>query len=105
MDDLTPKKARRMRGQILLLLRSRHNVQGSRFDSVALTRTLQDLAFDVNLIDVLTLLQDLQDRRYVRFTARPNSRTGRQYFEKIELTAAGRDQVEENVATDPALEF
>lgn len=104
-DDLTPETARRLRGQILMLLRGRHNAQRSRMDDIALTHALQSLAFTVGLNDVVTLLQDLRGRRFVDFTQRHNSFTGRVYIEKIELTPAGRDQVEENQPTDPAVEF
>lgn len=105
MSDMTAGMARRMRGQILLLLRARHNVQGSRFDDVALTHALQSLAIETGIRDVVTLLQDLRDREYVRFMQRHDSMTGRVCLSKIELTAKGRDQVEENQPTDPALEF
>jgi hypothetical protein len=104
MNDLTPAMARRVRRQILLLLWARHNMQGSRFDDVSLTHALRSVAMEVGIRDVVTLLQDLQDRRFVRFMQRRDSFTGRVYLEKIELTAAGRDQVEENTPTDPALE-
>lgn len=104
-NDLSPEVARRLRGQILTLLRVRHNQQRSRMDDVALTHALQSLAFTVSINDVVTLLQDLGDRGYVRFLPRHSDMTRRVYLEKIELTAAGRDQVEENRPTDPALEF
>jgi len=104
-SELTPEQARRLRGQILMLLCARHNTQGHRLDDVAVAHALQSLAFEVSIQDVVTILQDLADRRYVRFQPRRNMLTRRVYLEKIELTAAGRDQVEENVSTDPAVEF
>jgi len=105
MTELTPELSRRLRGQILILLRGRHNMQGHRMDDVEITRALQSLAFEIGINDVVTVLQDLGDRGFVRFGRRRNSFTGRVYLEKIELTAAGRDQVEENRPTDPAVEF
>jgi hypothetical protein len=103
--DLTPERSRRLRGQILLLLRARHNVQASRYDDVGVTHALQSLAFEIGIGDAVTILQDLEGRGYVRYVQRHDSVTGRVYLEKIELTPAGRDQVEENRPRDPALEF
>ncbi len=104
-NELTPKFARKLRGQILILLRGRHNMQGHRLDDIELARALQSLTFEVGINEVVTIVQDLEDRGYVRFRSRHNSLTGRVYLDKIELTAAGRDQVEENVTIDPAVEF
>ncbi len=105
MNEMTPALSRRMRGQILMLLRARHNSQQTRFDDVGLTHALRALACTVSIQDVVTLLQDLADRKYVRYRQTRDSYTGRVYLERIELTSAGRDQAEENVATDPAVEL
>lgn len=103
--DLHPDKARRLRGAVLTVLCANHNRQGHRLDDVLLGGALQGLLFDISSNDVLTILQDLKDRDYVRYVQRRNWLTGRMYCEQIEITARGRDLVEENIKADPAVEF
>lgn len=104
-EGLDPELSRRLRGCILKLLRARHNMQSSRMDDVALTHALQALAFTVIIQDVVTLLQDLHDRGYVRYEQKRDFLTRRVRLEKIELTAAGRDLVEESAPAVPAVEL
>jgi hypothetical protein len=103
--EVNPEVSRRLRGCILRLLRARHDAQLTRMDDVALTHALQNLAYSVGINLVVTLLQDLGDRGYIRFTQRRDFLTGRVRLDKLELSSAGRDLVEENVKPDPAVEF
>lgn len=102
---MIPEKARRMRGAMLMVLCGNHNRQAARMDDVSIGRALMSLLFDVSANEVVTVLQDLKDREYVRFVPRRNSLTGRTYLEQIEITARGRDLVEESSRPDPAVEF
>lgn len=102
--ELDTAVLRVMRGDILKLLKGRHDAQQSRMDDVALTHALQSLAYErINVFIVVTMLQDMKDRGFVRYEQRRDHMTGRIRLEKIELTSAGRDQVEENVKRDPAV--
>lgn len=106
--ELTPEVKRRLRGLILKLLCARHDEQQSRMDDVELTSAVQSFAYHVVTPHIVTLLQDLQDRGYVRFHQGRDFLTRRVRLEKIELTAKGRDQVEGNVDAselDPAVEL
>lgn len=105
MDAMRPDVARRLRGHILMLLRARHNLQKSRMDDVELTSALQSLGYSLLTQDVVTLVQDLGDRKFVRYIQRRNWLTNRVCLERIELTSSGRDQAEENLPTDPSVEF
>ena len=104
-EEFSPEMMRRLRGCILVLLRGRHNLQMSRMDDTAVTHALMSLAYRIDVFDVVTLLQDLQDRGYVRFEQKREFLTRRVYLQKIELTAKGRDLVEENIPADPAVEL
>jgi hypothetical protein len=104
-DELTPELSRVLRGSILKLLRARHNTQLSRMDDVALTHALISLAFRVDVRAVVTLLQDMQQRGYVRYDQRRDSITLRVRVEKIELLPMGRDIVEENIPAPAAVEL
>jgi hypothetical protein len=74
-------------------------------DDVALCHALMSLAFRIDVKAVVTLLQDMRDRGYVRYEQRRDSLTLRVRVEKIELTSIGRDVVEENIATPAAVEL
>jgi hypothetical protein len=104
--EIDPAVTRQMRGDILKLLKGRHDSQMSRMDDIALTHALQSLAYQrIGVFTIVTLLQDMRDRGFVRYEESRDWNTGRVYLVKIELTAAGRDQVERTpgVKRDPAV--
>lgn len=104
--EIDPAVKRQMRGDILKLLQVRHDAQQSRMDDVALTHALQSLAYErINIFIIVTLLQDMRDRGFVRYESKRDWNSGRTRLEKIELTSKGRDQVEENASRDPAVEL
>jgi hypothetical protein len=97
-------KSKRMRGMILELLQTNHDQQRSRFDSSMLWSALvRGLGFDASLNDVLTVLQDLCDRGYVKYTEIRNVKLGEYRIVQIELTPKGRDLLEGTI-TDPAVD-
>lgn len=95
---------KRIRGAILEVLYARHQAQQSRVDHIALWRILRDLGCDVGENDVITQLQDLSDREYVKFAQKRNRLTNRVEITLIQLTARGRDLVEATI-TDAAITF
>jgi hypothetical protein len=95
---------KRLRGAIVEVLYTRHQAQQSRVDHVALWHILHDLGCDVGEYDVLTQLQDLSDRGYLKFEERKDRRTNRVDISLIQLTSRGRDLREETIA-DPAVTF
>ena len=98
-------KTKRLRAVILEMLQSNHDEQKSRLDSSAVWSGLvRGLGFDVSEKEVITVLQDLQDRGYVRYDEIKNQRLGLYYIVRIELTAKGRDILEGTI-TDPAVEL
>ncbi len=97
-------KSKRMRGMILELLQTNHDQQRSRFDSSMLWSALvRGLGFDASENDVMTVLQDLNGRSYIRYTEIKNPRQGVYRIVQIELMPKGRDLLEGTIS-DPAVE-
>jgi hypothetical protein len=97
-------KSKRLRGMVLELLQTNHDQQQSRFDSSMLWSALvRGLGFDASENDVITVLQDLEGRGYVRYEEIRNQRLGIYRIVKIELCPKGRDLLEGTI-TDPAVE-
>ncbi len=98
-------KMKRLRGAILQLLQTNHDEQKTRFDATALwTALVRGLGFDASRNEVKTTLQDLCDRGYVRYKDKKNNDTGEVTIWQIEMTAKGRDLVEETIE-DAAVEL
>ena len=85
---------KRLRGQILELLDENHSQQRSRFTDVVLWGVLQRLKYDVSQNEVLTLLEDLHDRGYVKYSSVKNAQSGVRRLSQIEITPDGRDVLE-----------
>lgn len=97
-------KSKRMRGMILQLLQTNHEQQRSRFDSSMLWSALvRGLGFDASENDVITVLQDLCDRGYIKYVEQRNRRLGEYRIVMIELCPKGRDLLE-GTTEDPAVE-
>lgn len=94
MNILDTARMKRLRGAVLTMVYTGHREQRSRLDDVALWGLLQDLRFDVSQNDVLTVLQDLQERKYLTFETKKNRITGRVGIFLIQITPPGRDLVE-----------
>lgn len=97
-------KSKRLRGIVLGLLQTNHDRQQSRFDSSMLWSNLVRIGFDVSENDVITLLQDLQARGYIKYEEIKDQRMGLYYIVRIELCPKGRDLLEGTI-TDPAVEI
>src|SRR5260370_1373314 len=67
MTNWHPEMKKRFRGEVLRMLAVRHGQQMSRTDDVALCHALRSLAWDVDINDVVTILQEMQGRNWVRF--------------------------------------
>lgn len=102
MSDAALNK--RTRAVIVELLQNRHSEQKSRPDHVLMWHMLNDLGCDVGENDVLTLLQDLQDRGYVNYREDKDRRTRRVDISQIQLTPKGRDLIEGTIS-DKAFSF
>ena len=101
------EKTKRLRGQILELLRARHDSRQSRMDSTELWSALvRGLAFDVSKDEVTTMCEDLESRGYIRFelNQRLYDQRGERLYMRIELCPKGRD-VLEGTLPDPAVEI
>lgn len=94
---------KRWRGLILEVVYNGHRHQRSRMDSVGLWGMLQDLGQNPSLNDVITMLQQLRDRRYLHFDEERNKYTNEISITKIQITPAGCDLVEGLVKDDPAV--
>ena len=101
---LDTTEIKRLRGVIVEVLYGRHQAQQSRVDHVALWHIVRDLGCDVGEFDVVTQLQDLSDRGYLKYEERKDRRTNRLDISLIQLTSRGRDLREETVV-DPAILF
>jgi hypothetical protein len=104
MAPLDAQQNKRLRGAILEILNTRHQAQQSRLDHVALWHVMLDLRFDLGENDLLTLLQDLYDRRLIAYEESRDRRTNRVSVFKLQLTPAGRDLCE-GTSTNPAVKF
>lgn len=104
MAPLDAQQNKRLRAAILEILNTRHQAQQSRLDHVALWHVMLDLRFDLGENDLLTLLQDLFDRRLIVYEESRDRRTNRVSVFKLQLTPAGRDLCE-GTTRDPAVNF
>lgn len=95
-------QVKRIRGVIVEVLYARHQAQRSRVDHVLLWGIMRDLGCDVGENDVLTQLQDMSDRGYVRYDEKRDRRSNRMNLSAIQLTSKGRDLCEQTIH-DPAV--
>jgi hypothetical protein len=100
---IATQKHCRLRGVILELVFGNHCRQESRLDHLIIWGTLSSMQFGVGRNEVLTALQDLRDREYIRFQEHRDDDTGRTSISKIEITPRGRDLVEKIGPKDPAI--
>jgi hypothetical protein len=103
MTNWHPDKVRKLRGEILKLLCGNHNMQKSRMDDVLITRLLQGMAFDVEIADIVTVLQYMAQRDWVKFRQVRNPLTQRTELSQIEVLPDGRDIVEQTTMNSAVL--
>jgi hypothetical protein len=87
-------QTKRLRGAILDLVCARHSAQQTRMDSVALWHAMITLGFDLGENELITLLQDLGERKYLNFEEKKNRYTNRTEISRIGITPTGRDLCE-----------
>lgn len=97
-----PQRDRQLRGLLLRLLYLNHSRQDKRANSTLLAAVLQREGYDFSDDQVLTMLQDLRDRDYLRFQHIKKA-SGRVYLFNIELTSKGRDLMD-GISADPAVQ-
>lgn len=102
MNEQQVNKNKRLRGAVLQFVQTNHADQGSHMDDLEIWGMMQDLNFGIGQNQVLTLLQDLCSRGYLKYEEQMNRLTGRCVISRIELTAEGRNLVE-RIKVDPAV--
>jgi hypothetical protein len=85
------ERERRLRGEILRLLRECHENQQAAYDDVVLAGVLDRLRFDVSVNLVRALLQDLKERGLVKYVEEKDRVTGKSSIRAIKILPRGRD--------------
>lgn len=104
MRDWHPDQKKRFRGEVLRMLAVRHGQQQSRMDDVALCHALRSLAWDVDINDVVTILQEMKGREWIDFAQIRSIYNRRIEISKIEIQPEGQDLVDQTT-TNLAVEF
>lgn len=104
MRDWHPDQKKRFRGEVLRMLAVRHGQQMSRMDDVALCHALRSLAWDIDINDVVTILQEMKQRDWVGFRELRSIYSSRRELSQIEILPDGQDLVDQTT-TNPAVEF
>lgn len=87
---------KRVRGKILVVVYENQERQETRFDHVHLWSFFERMHFDLSENELITLLQDLRERRCVEFEEVKDRRTGEVSIFRIQITPRGRDIVDGN---------
>lgn len=104
MQDWHPDQKKRFRGEVLRMLAVRHGQQQSRMDDVALCHALRSLAWEVDINDVVTILQEMKVRQWVEYRQIKSIYARRMELSQIEIMPGGQDLVDQTT-TNPAVEF
>ena len=102
MTDEQARKNTRYRGVILQVVYNNHADQMARMDDLELWGFLQGVNVHIGQNAVLSLLQDLRERGYLKFVDKQNRISGRTEISLIEICSPGRNLVE-RIAVDPAV--
>ncbi|MCU1308243.1 MAG: hypothetical protein JWN45_2938 [Acidobacteriaceae bacterium] len=106
MDITQAENIRQLRATILTTVYDNHRKQHSRLRLVQLAGVLETLFFDIALNDLVTVLQDLKERRYLEFKENKDRWTHRVNIGEIQITPKGRDLVERAPGcADPGVDF
>jgi ribosomal protein S19E (S16A) len=97
MSVVRAERERRLRGEILRLLRECHENQQSAYDDVVLAGVLDRLHFDVSVNLVRALLQDLKERGLVKYVQEKDRVTGKISIREIKILPRGRDVLDQTV--------
>jgi hypothetical protein len=104
MSEWSTRKKSRFRGEVLTILAGRHLAQGSRLDDLQVCAALQSNGWDCEMKDVVTILQDMQGRNWVKFEQERNQVTRRVMLYRIEICPEGQDLADE-LTHHPAVSF
>ena len=104
MSEWSGEQKKRFRGDVLNVLAGRHLSQNARMDDVQICLALQSLAWGCEMRDVVTILQDMQGRGWVKFKDRRNKITQRVELYEIEICPDGQDLVDDTTR-NPAVSF
>lgn len=104
MNNWHPDRKKRFRGEVLRMLAVRHGQQQSRMDDVALCHALRSLAWEIDINDVVTILQEMKGRNWVNFRQIKSIYNRRAEISLIEILPDGQDLVDQTT-TNPAVEF
>ena len=104
MSEWSTEQKKRFRGDVLNVLAGRHLSQHARMDDVQVCLALQSLAWGCEMKDVVTILQDMSGRGWVKFKDRRSKVTQRVELYEIEICADGQDLVED-VSRHAAVSF
>ncbi len=94
MDITQADNIRQLRATILRTVYDNHRQQQSRLRLVLLEGMLERLFFEVSRNDLVTVLQDLKERGYLRFTEKKDPWTHKIEIGEMQITPEGRDLVE-----------
>jgi hypothetical protein len=73
-------------------------------DDVALCHALRSLAWDIDINDIVTILQEMKGREWVEFRQIKSIFNRRAELSQIEILPDGQDLVDQTT-TNPAVEF
>jgi len=104
MQEWHPDKKRRLRGEVLRILAKGHAQQQSRLDDVELCLLLRRFAWEVDLNDVITILQEMYGRKWVTYRELRNVYMRRVQLLELEILPDGQDLVDQTIK-NPAVEF
>jgi hypothetical protein len=103
MQDWHPDMKRKLRREILRILSTTHAQQKSRLDDLAICHLLRQIAWDVDMNDIVTILQDMCGRGWVKYRQLRNVYMRRVQLLEVEILPLGQD-VYDQVVSDPAME-
>jgi hypothetical protein len=101
MELVDPKADAQLRGLILTMVYINHKRQRHRLTSTVIHGTIAREGYRFGKNDVLTAIQDLRDRGYLRYQQVRDADQAL-FIEAIEITARGRDLVDRRF-DDPAV--
>jgi hypothetical protein len=93
---------RRWRGLALELIYESFRNHGRAIDHVMLWGMMQQLGQDLGGFDVIFVLRQMKDRRYIEYVESRNRLTNEVSLSQLKITPAGCDLVEKS-AEDPAI--
>lgn len=99
-----PLFAQFLRGTILRLVYGNHHGQQARLEAVVVANALRRMTWEVDLDFVLTQLQYLREKGYLRYQDKWDETLVRPHIYEIEITPSGHDLVE-RVRKDEGVKF